>query len=253
MASQNVTPLAQQALNLRCLALTGSFETGSLPPGCFGCIAGDFDGQGISYSALQWNLGQGTLQPLLSEMNTAHPDVMNRVFGDDYAQFCKVLSLARNQQLDWARSVQNPQYMLDPQWKQRFRALGEFDEFQAVAVRHASQRFEAGLALCQGLGLKSQRAAALMFDIEVQNGGIGPVTRALIERDFAALLPADPDVQEVARMRAVAGRIADASSARWRDAVRSRKLTIADGTGIVNGAHYDLAAQFGLTMAPSLS
>jgi hypothetical protein len=46
----------------RSLALTGSFETGKLPPDCFSALAGDFDGQGLSFGALQWNIEQGSLQ-----------------------------------------------------------------------------------------------------------------------------------------------------------------------------------------------
>src|SRR5690348_1225267 len=41
----------------RSLALTGTFETGAQPPECFCGITGDFDGQGISFGVLQWNIG----------------------------------------------------------------------------------------------------------------------------------------------------------------------------------------------------
>src|SRR5215218_434277 len=51
---QAPTPaLLQQPLEFRCLALTGAFETSSPPPGCFCCVNGDFDQQGVSFGALQ--------------------------------------------------------------------------------------------------------------------------------------------------------------------------------------------------------
>ena len=50
--------IIHESLNYRCLALTGSFETGRPVPDCFAGISGDFDGQGLSFGALQWNLGQ---------------------------------------------------------------------------------------------------------------------------------------------------------------------------------------------------
>ncbi len=56
--------IGDKDLAYRCLALTGSFETGTGIPDCFCGISGDFDGQGISFGVLQWNFGQGTLQPL---------------------------------------------------------------------------------------------------------------------------------------------------------------------------------------------
>ena len=249
MPSYEVTPLAQQPLNLRCLALTGTFETSQLPPGCFGCATGDFDGQGISYSALQWNFGQGTLQPVLLEMNTSHTDVMSRVFGDGHGTLSSVLAMPRPQQLVWARSIQSVRHTLDATWSDRFQALGQTAEFQAVATQRASALFDGGLTLCRTFGLRSQRAAALMFDIKVQNGGVGPTALSLIERDFAALAAGDSDALEVAKLRVVANRIADSANVRWREDVRSRKLTVANGTGLVHGVQYDLAGQFGLTLA----
>jgi len=241
--------LAQQPLNLRCLALTGTFETSHLPPGCFGCATGDFDGQGISYSALQWNFGQGTLQPILLEMISSHNDVMSRIFGDGHSALANVLAMPRPQQMSWARSIQSVRHTLDATWSGRFQALGQTGEFQAVAARRASALFDGGLALCRNFGLRSQRAAALMFDIKVQNGGVGPAALSLIERDFVALAPGDPDGVEVAKLRILANRIADSANVRWREDVRSRKLTVANGAGVVHGVHYDLAVQFGLTLA----
>ena len=66
----------------RCLALTGAFETGTGVPDCFCGLSGDFDGQGISFGVLQWNFGQGSLQPLLKEMVTQHAEVAKSVFGE---------------------------------------------------------------------------------------------------------------------------------------------------------------------------
>jgi hypothetical protein len=217
---------------------------------CFGCASGDFDGQGISYSALQWNFGQGTLQPLLIEMNENHSDVMIRIFGEMHAELSSVLNLPRPNQMTWARSIQTPCHTLESAWSQSFRALGETAEFQTIAACHASSLFNGGLALCRMLGLKSQRAAALMFDIKVQNGGIVPNALTLIEKDFAAIGSGNSDALEIARMRSVANRVADATAVQWREDVRNRKLVAAAGFGVVHGEHYDLTTQFGLTLAP---
>jgi hypothetical protein len=248
LTSDCITSLGLQPLNLRCLALTGSFETDCLPPGCFGLANGDFDGQGISFSALQWSVGQGTLQPLLTEMNSAHPDLMNRAFGDGYDQVAGMLATPRSRQMAWSRSIQTTRHTLQDPWGQRFHDLGQTAEFQAIAMRHAAVLYEGATSLCSTLGLKSQRAVAMLFDIKVQNGGIGPVALTLIDRDFAMLAPGDPDVLETAKMRKIGNRVADASNVRWREDVRSRKLAIANGTGVVHGVHFDLAAQFALTL-----
>ena len=71
---------------VRCLALTGTFETSSASPLCFSSLSGDFDGQGISFGALQWNLGRGTLQPLLKAMDDRHPDILGEIMKDKHAE-----------------------------------------------------------------------------------------------------------------------------------------------------------------------
>jgi peptidoglycan hydrolase-like protein with peptidoglycan-binding domain len=74
--------LASQSVAQRCLALTGTFETSTAAPECFCGLAGNFDGQGISFGVLQWNLGQGTLQPMLRDMIAMHHDVAFAIFAD---------------------------------------------------------------------------------------------------------------------------------------------------------------------------
>ena len=182
-------------------------------------------------------------------MNSTHAELMSGIFRDGHEQLTQVLRHAAEEIGLGAVHAQTPQHTLEPPWTGRFQALGQTAEFQAAAIRCASALYDEAVDWCRKLGFQSQRAAALMFDIKVQNGGIGPNTLTLIESDFAALAPGDRDVVEVAKMRKTANRIAGSANSRWRETVRSRKLAIANGTGIVNGVHYDLAAQFGITMA----
>ena len=52
-----------------------------------------------------------------------------------------------------------------------------------------------------------------------------------------------------ARMRIIANRRAVASKAQFVNDVRVRKLTIAEGEGVVHGIHYNLEEQFALRLA----
>jgi hypothetical protein len=136
-------------------------------------------------------------------------------------------------------------------WKGMAKALGRTPEFQAIQAHHARDRFDRGLRMCREYGLVSERAAALMFDIVVQNGSIGTVVRSQIQNEVRRL-PATltPDQREVRTMEIVANRRAEAANPRWVDDVRSRKLCIARGEGTVHGIHYDLESQFGIGLAP---
>ena len=237
--------LTNNPLEQRCLALTGTFETSALPPACFAGLAGDFDGQGLSFGALQWNIGQGTLQPMFSEMVSNHSDVLSGLFGDNLAAFDTMLASPLAQQLVWARSIQDPtRHTVSDPWKSIFAALGLTAEFQAIQLNNAATINTAATQLCQRFNLTTERAQALMFDIRVQNGSISAATEALIRADFATL------DTELAKLQSIANRVAEASKAAFVEDVRVRKLTIANGTGTVHGATYNLEQQFGIGLRP---
>lgn len=261
--------IAARSLGRRTLALTGSFETGAPIPDCFAGLSGDFDGQGISFGALQWNLGQGSLQPLLRTMLEEHDDTMRRIFGDRVRVLESVLDAERDEQLSWARSIQdrNRHVLFEP-WRGQFRTLGRTEAFQELQVQAAARLHQEALELCTEYGLRSERGVALMFDIKVQNGSIPRLVGEEIRRAFDRLEErgpeeerqgeadggqgeADPESRlEVERMKIVANRRAEASNPRWVEDVRRRKLTIAEGRGTVHGRHFDLADQYGLGLKP---
>ena len=247
-----------QGLDHQCLALTGAFETNQPPPDCFAGLSGDFDGQGLSFGVAQWNIGQGSLQPLLAEMNENHPHLLEQVFGSNYPTLLAILGKSLDEQLAWARSIQDPQehVVLQP-WREQFKTLGRLQEFQDIEVKHAAGLFEEALAMCMEYGVSSQRAAALMFDIKVQNGGIKNSVKPLILSDFQQLEQPATEAgnfpTEVARLRIIAARAAASAKPEWIADVQSRKLTIANGQGIVHGNRYDLEAQFGISLQPFVS
>jgi peptidoglycan hydrolase-like protein with peptidoglycan-binding domain len=102
-----VSEFAAAPQQQRCLALTGTFETGGQPPECFCGITGDFDGQGISFGVLQWNIGQGSLQPLLAEMFDSHPTVCDSIFHEHNDTLRALGRASKNEQIDFARSIQS--------------------------------------------------------------------------------------------------------------------------------------------------
>ena len=104
--------------------------------------------------------------------------------------------------------------------------------------------------MCADFGLTTERGAALMFDICVQNGSISSAVRAQILADFAGLAPAPAVLLEVEKMRSIARRRAAACKPQFSNDVLIRKLTIAEGRGAVHGLPYDLEEQFGLRLEP---
>jgi hypothetical protein len=244
-----VSALASAPLGTRCLALTGSFETGAHPPDCFCGITGDFDGMGISFGALQWNLGQKTLQPLLADAVRQHEDICRSIFHEHLDTMMTLGGESLEEQLRFARSIQTPSFQVIEPWRGMLKALGYTPEFQAIQTARAAELSARALGLCGDFGLTSRRAAALMFDALTQNGGVRPLVKSQILADFTQLSATGEDL-EVARMRIIANRVAASARAQYVDDVRVRKLTIAEGRGIVHGIPYDLDNVFGLTLAP---
>lgn len=250
-SEQPSSPQITGELSTRCLALTGTFETGQLAPGCFAAIAGNFDGQGISFGALQWNFGQGTLQTLLKEMSTKHPDIMSNIFGADLATLQKAVNGAKQDALNFAQSIQDAKkHVVSDTWKNRFRLLGLSPEFQAIEVNGASKYYSNAKNLAATYNIWSTRGHALMFDICVQNGSISDVVKSQIMADFGKIPTGlSREETEVRKMVIIANRRAEAANPKFVEDVRKRKLCIANGKGVVHGINYDLATQFGLDLS----
>lgn len=245
--------ILKESLSYRCLALTGSFETNASVPDCFAGLSGDFDGQGLNFGALQWNLGQGSLQPLLEEMDRTQPNMLRAIFEVHYPELKAMLGAELDEQLAWARSIQDTaRFVIDEPWRGLFKTLGRTQEFQGIQVHFANRLYEAAEGLCRTYQVQSERAVALMFDIKVQNGGISDLVRAQIEQDYAQLGSIDRRGNvEVRRLRIIANRRAEAANPRWIEDVRTRKLTIANGAGTVHGRHYALEQQYGIRLERS--
>jgi len=240
--------IAAKPLDYRCLALTGTFETGRGPPECFAGLSGDFDGQGLSFGALQWNFGQDTLQPLLNEMARNHTRTMRSIFQSNYDVLLAALRADKRELMRFARSIQHPvTHAVHEPWRGMFKSLARSDAFQAIQVKHARSAYRRAKALASEYGLWSQRGTALMFDIVVQNGGINSAVKERIMAEIRRL-PArlDKPGVEVARMQIIANRRAEAAKPVWIEDVCARKLCIADGEGVVHGIAFDLEAQFGI-------
>lgn len=244
--------ISNQSLDYRCLALTGAFETSLPAPECYAGLSGDFDGQGLSFGALQWNLGQDSLQPLLEEMAASSPDVMRTVFQDNYEVLMAALKGSKQELMQFARSIQHPvTHAIYEPWRGMFKALGRTEAFQAIELWHIQDTYRRAKDLAGKFGLWSQRGTALMFDIVTQNGGISDSVAAIIRADFQAVPSGlGREETEVARLRVIANRRAEAAKAAWVEDVRTRKLCIANGEGIVHGTNYSLAEQFGIGLIP---
>jgi hypothetical protein len=242
--------LKERPLVYKCLELVGSIETSQSIPDCFAGLSGNFDGQGISFGVLQWNLGQETLQPLLKVAYSRHKCLMEDIFQGQLKQLVSILDAPGYKGVEFAGTIQHSikHFILEP-WRGMFKALGRSLEFQQIEVEYAQDIFQKALKMCKDYLLWSERSVALMFDICVQNGSIPISIKPKILADYSLLRDVkDENALEIAKMGIIIDRRLEKVNLRWREDVRERKYTIANGRGFIHNIPYNLELQFGIGM-----
>jgi hypothetical protein len=253
------------------LQVTGHFEDSADP---LGAVSGDFDGMGISLGVLQWNIGSGSLQPLVLPLGRAAVVDAMPHYGVDLWNACssdiaRGLAIVRGWQVGAT---------LRPAVKQELNAFTGGPVFvprqiaaaQAVAARAAA----AASDWVQASGDRPAVDKALFcwfFDVYTQNGGLKGLTfddvRAFIAANgvdraddvicdwLAARGEADAGFRDSLKNAALwrnaveAGRLpllvlsylrALRARTEWRGDVLNRKATIAVGSGWVHLERHEL-------------
>jgi hypothetical protein len=235
----------------KAFAITAAFEGGG-----YSTLSGSFDGMGISFGFLQYNLGTGTLQPLLRDMAAADRAEFSRCCTQPVAdapfngkpvdlsnQILEVCAMPAHAAVRWAIARQDGGHRLLPHWTACFKALAAVPKFQGIQRKHAQRYVDDAIGIMRHYGFKSERALALCFDITVQ---MGSVTSPSDSRYIAST---GANQTEQQRLEMLARAIAP-QAGRWANDVLARKLTIARGLGVVHGRPYNLARDFGLSDGP---
>lgn len=240
------------------LQITSSFETGR--PLGYGGLTGDFDGMGLSFGLLQWNIGAGSLQPLLRAFADQHPANLEADFGDQAASLREMLALPSTaEQLAWARTLNRggsgtDRFQIVEPWRAAFEKLAADPSFQQVENRFARVRMDAAERIARELHLQTERGLALVFDNVTQNGpgwlGVRNRRQLITDRlrDLESQAGRAPTEREV--LGVIAEVVADTVKPRWRTLVLQRRLLIVNGRGRHGSGHRDLEQEFGLSDAP---
>lgn len=204
-------------MKLKQTALDKAFAVTSYYEGGYCGIAGNTDGQGLSLGFLQWNFGQGTLQPLLLRVFNEHPQLTNLM-----PENGKWLldALQNGWIMDWALQIQDNNQVIDP-WYTALYNLCCTPEFQKIQQDAAKEYVNYAINMCNGFGLTTDRAFALMFDIAVQCGPINGYELA------------EPTYAE--KLEAVANAAVRKCNPQWQDDVGKRKLAIVHGVDFGRG------------------
>jgi hypothetical protein len=241
----------------KCLSITSSFEGAS-----YGGSSGNFDGMGASAFALQWNIGQRTLQPLLMAMYQKDYIKFKNLIGDENkTQLLTDLCLAPDRETiqDFitlatiGKPFSIPQgkeniffrggISLRPEWINIFKVLGEnFRDQQLDAAQHY---FDQAIGECKKFRLDTERSISFMFDFCVQRGK-GNLSDE--EKEFLSI-PVRPDTvdDDDRTLNWILVHDTAEIKSQWQADCRARRNCIINDGGVVHGREYDLGGEFGLT------
>ncbi len=218
------------------ISVTSTFEGG------FDAVTPNFDGAGLSIGGIQFNIGSGTLQPLLNDIIDLNRPLVVEIFGESKTQSIEsMLSLTIDAQVNWAISIHDGND-IENTWKSAFKALCSTPEFIAIEMKYIKEKYASqALKDFNYFNFSTLRALSLMFDIAVQCGGIGQTDELpLIESQI------NENTGDIEKMTVISNVVAENSDSIWIETVRARKLCITNNTGIVNGANWNLNEEFGL-------
>jgi len=144
------------------LLVTSSFEGGG-----FNNVVGNFDGQGLSAGALQWNFGQGTLQQLLKRWQQLYGDIKG--FPTDINPLSDAKPSAA---IDAASVMQGDDHVLLPAWGKAWRAFMGSPKMVQIQLEAAKPMGDYAGFFQRKWQLGSVAAYCWFFDTRVQNGSI---------------------------------------------------------------------------------
>lgn len=205
-------------------------------------IAGNFDGQGLSLGYLQWCIGQGTLQPLLNRMDREYNSEMRKNFGTNYESIHKMLLDTLDNQLEWAKNINNFNNNISEPWYTQFVNLSKNQHFIDIESDAEAFKIRQAMIICEKYNLKTVRGFALAFDIVTQNGSISENAEQIIN----AGIKKNPNMTEKDLLQVIANAVADSSPSNSMD-IRSRKMAIVNGKGFVHGILHNLDENYGLS------
>lgn len=245
--------------------VTYYYETSKTAPDCYGVTAGNFDNAGISHGIIQFNFYSGTLQPIWKDLINNYPSVCLSAFNNVTADYNTWVDVVKNRtttdQIAWGESI--TAYKLDANgniikssghsvkepWATYFRQLGLTSQSITRQDTAVQPYLDNGENWKKKYSLWSRRGFLLLFDIAVQSGGINTYNAdgtikvnvdSQILSDIQALSPTlSKNDREIAIMKSIANRKADAVGTTFQQSYRDRKLAIANGSGLVYGSPTD--------------
>lgn len=205
----------------------------------FTLALGNFDGAGITWGIIGFTLRHGELPKIVLTTNERNPALLSSIFAERTDELIRIMRAPWSEQRLWADAVSlgKKKVRLAEPWHSCFAVLGEDPGVQQLQLDLVDEDyFQPARKTAAAQGLTTELGIALAFDIHVQNGGIKAAARS----EIAEALAKRPPQHERDTRLVIADAVANQSSAKWREDVRTRKRAIATGKGTVHGMNLEL-------------
>jgi uncharacterized protein YvpB len=231
------------------IELVGNYETGGKT---YQAVTGNFDGQGLSYGVFQWNIGQGSLQPILRDMIAEGEDDLRAIFGGRYAS---VVALSKAPAGRAGVSLLRSHGVLSgsniaPAWVAMLERLGATPKMQELQRRYADSVVKRALKEMELLGFVQVRSLLVLIQNAVQCGFT--YSASSTDRESAAYrswLKANASRTEKEKLTKLSELLIGAVNPQWASDVRSRIYTIINGSGSVHGIRYDIESLWKVSLS----
>jgi len=209
----------------------------------FEALAGNFDGQGMSFGVIQWNFGQGTLGPILKEMRDADTSAFDACFGDNMNLHTLTSALNSGNQIaqfNWSTGIQSTN---QPGWKQAFKNIGQVEQFKSIQLKHAAKYHEQVLTCInlmreiapQHMTTIELRTYVALYDLCIQQNNLNKAKQDIIEGYSPSNIKSQNEL-----LIYVCKKRAERAASGWVSDCLSRRI------GIIQGSTYTATAN-GLT------
>lgn len=235
------------------LGLLGSFEGHDYTK-----AAGNYDGAGITwgiigFTLIGWQKVKGKKVPkfnilhkLLTKIDSDDTKFFDQAFASDQAKILRTrLAGTAADFYKFAQEISTPKgSKLIPTWQTAFKKLGEFEKVQALQESFADTEYyqpalTKAATFAASYDMASPRTRQLFFDIQVNNGGLGPNETKAAEAALKKLIQDVPQATLEQKLNAITDVLAT-SRKKFEKDIRERKGTISNGAGEVHKKKYNL-------------
>jgi len=227
--------LFEDALDIATQIIT-KFETNANTfEEAFSFTAGCFDNGYVSFGIFQYNLGKGTLQPIIRDFNAMYPELLRSYFGGEkYNTLIDMCSEGKDEAAikAWAMSISEggSNRYLNDEWKKAFSDLGKHKYCQQLQMEARAQYTERAVDnFCDGYGLTTLRGFVMALNVTVNEWGLAKYYEEITDQFTVGM--SDRDKLNIIK--------------NYGDN-KPRKEVIANGSGFVNGETVNLDADYGL-------